>query len=201
MPLEQLAPVGARSRLGIDRAYHRLPQYDAAPRRAVLEQLHDNVRFRHAALRREPAGRFRHEPAQRNRHNGGNQADDEHRLPAVNRYQKIADHAGECQPDQEQHLVEKEEAAALLRTDELADVGTCHRHLTARTDALDEAEHHHRRAAPGEQAGDIHRHEQHDGDEEDLQTPVLFGQRPEDHGAEQLTDVACREDQANLGRR
>ena len=152
------------------------------PRRVALSSssLHDGVGLGDAPLGGEPARRLRHEPAQRNGQHRRDQPDDEHRLPAVDRHEEEADHAGEHQADREDHLVEQEEAAALLGTDELVDVGARDRHLAAGTDALKEAERHHRGAAPGEQAGDVHRDEQQDGDEEGLQPADLLGERPED---------------------
>jgi hypothetical protein len=76
--------------------------------------------------------------------------DDEHRLPPVDRDQEEAGHAGEHQADREDHLVEQEEASALLGADELVDVGARDRHFAAGADALEEAERDHRRRAPGE---------------------------------------------------
>ncbi len=82
------------------------------------------------------------------------------------------------------HLVEQEEAAALLSADELVDVGARDRHLAAGTDALEKAEGDHRGGAPGEQAGDVHRGEQHDGDEQRPQPADLLGERSEQNCAE-----------------
>ena len=176
---EQLAPVGSVRRLRVGRVHHRVAQNKPAPCRIALQQFHHGVSFRNAALGGKPARRFGHEPAQGNREDRRDQTDNEHRLPAVDRHQEEAHHAGEHQADRENHLIQEEEAAALLRADELIDVGARHRHLAAGADPLQEAEGHHRRAAPGKQTRDIHRHEQHDGDEQGLQAADTLGQRSE----------------------
>src|SRR4030095_653263 len=115
-----------------------------------------------------------------------NQADDKHGLPTVERDQEVTCHACEHQTDRKDDLVEQKETSALLGTDKLIDVGACHRPLTTRTDALKKAEGHHGRAAPGEQASDVHRGEQHDRDEERLQATDLLGERSEDNCSEKL---------------
>src|SRR5262249_39003672 len=101
----------------------------------------------------------------------------------------------------EDHFVEQEEAPALLRTDELIDVGARDRHFAARTYPLKEAEGHHREPAPGEQARDVHRDKQYDGDKEDLEPAEFFVQRSENHGTKQLADITGGDDHADLRRR
>src|SRR5262249_26315548 len=144
--------------------------------------------FSDAPLRGEPARRLRHEPTQRDGQHRRDQPDDEHCLPAIDD-QEEADHPSEHQPYWEDHFVEQEEAPALLRTDELIDVGARDRHFAARTYPLKEAEGHHREPAPGEQARDVHRDKQYDGDKEDLEPTEFFGQRSENHGPKQLADI------------
>ena len=115
------------------------------------------------------------------------------------RDQEVAGDAGEQQADREDQLVEQEEPAALLGADEFVDVGGGDGDLAAGADALEEPEQHHRGAAPGEQAGDVHGDEQHDGDQQGGEPADLLGEPAEADGAEELADVAGGQDQADLG--
>ena len=54
-------------------------------------------------------------------------------------------------------------------------------------------------AAPGEQAGDVHGDEQQDRDEQGGEPAEAFGEPAEAQGAEELADVAGREDHPDLG--
>src|SRR3954447_8169170 len=125
-------------------------------------------------------------PPQGDHQHGRDEADDEQRLPAVDRDEEVAREAREQQPDGEDDLVEQEEPAAFGGADELVDVGRGDGDLAAGADALQEAEHQHGGAAPGEQAGDVHRDEQHDGDEQGGQAADLLGDPAEQDGADQL---------------
>ena len=198
--LEELAPIRLRGGLRIDRTHHRRTQHHPATRCIVLEHLHDLVRFGDTSLRREPARRFGHEVAQRNRQHRRHQADDEHRLPAIDRHQEIARHAREHESNREDHFVEQEEPSTLFGPDELVDVRARDRDFAPRADTLQEAKGHHRHTAPGKETRDVHRHEQHDGDHESLEPPKLLRDRSKDHRAEELTHVARGDDQADLGR-
>ena len=132
----------------------------------------------------------------RDHQHGGHEADDEQGAPAVERDEEVAGEAGEQQTDREDELVEQEEPAALLRADELVDVGRGDGDLAAGADALEEAEDQHGGAAPGEQAGDVHRDEQHDGDEQGGQAADLLGDPAEQDRADELAEVAGGEDEA-----
>ena len=163
---EHLAPVGARGGPGVDRLDDRFGQRLAFLACFALQHGDDLVGLLDAALGGEPAWGLGHEDPHRDHQHGRHEADDEQGAPAVERDEEVAGEAGEQQADREDELIEQEEPAALLRADELVDVGGGDGDLAAGADALEEAEDQHGGAAPGEQAGDVHGDEQHDGDEQ-----------------------------------
>ena len=190
---------GMCGRAWVHRTDNGFGQDGSLPRRVVLEHRYDGICLDDAPFGGEPARRFGHKPAQRDHQHRGDEADDEQCFPAVERDQEVSRDACEQQPDREDDLVEQEEPAAFLGADELVDVGGGNGHLAAGADALQEAEQHHRCAAPGEQAGDVHRDEQHDRDEQDGQSADLLGEPAEEDRAEELPDVAGGEDDTDLG--
>ena len=167
--------------------------------RFALQHGDDLVGLLDAALGGEPARGLGHEDPQRDHQQGRDEADDEQRAPAEERDEEVAGEAGEQQPDGEDDLVEQEEPAALLGADELVDVGRGDGDLAAGADALQEAEHQHGGAAPGEQAGDVHRDEQQDGDQQGGQAADLLGDPAEQDRADQLAEVAGGEDEPDPG--
>ena len=167
--------------------------------RFALEHGDDLVGLLDAALGGEPARGLGHEDPHGDHQHGRDEADDEQRAPAVERDEEVAGEAGEQQPDREDELVEQEEPAALLGADELVDVGRGDGDLAAGADALEEAEDQHGGAAPGEQAGDVHRDEQQDGDQQGGQAADLLGDPAEQDRADQLAEVAGGEDEPDPG--
>ena len=199
MPRNSSRQSELRGGLGVDRADDRFGQGLAFLDRLAFEHGDDLVGLLDAALGGEPARGLGHEDPHRDHQHGRDEADDEQRAPAVERDEEVAGEAGEQQADREDELVEQEEPAALLGADELVDVGAGHGDLAAGADALEEAEDQHGGAAPGEQAGDVHRDEQHDGDQQGGQAADLLGEPAEEDRADQLADVAGGEDEPDPG--
>ena len=184
--------------LRVDRADHGFGERFAFLDRLVLQHGDDLLGLAEPALGGEPAGGFGHQDPQRDHDQRGDDADDEQCLPAEVRDQEVGGDTGEQQADREDQFVEQEEPAAFLGADEFVDVGGGDGDFTAGADALQEPEQHHRCAAEGEQARDVHRDEQDDGDQQDGEPADAFGEPAEADRAEQLPDVPGGQDQADL---
>ncbi len=146
----------------------------------------------------QPSRRLTEPQQERRNHETGNAANQKHDLPAERRHNQRTNLAGHHQTNWKDHLVEQEESTASVGPRQLVDVNRGNRHLAADADALDEAEEQQHGEVPRERARDAHDGHQGRCARSAPHAPVSLGKRPEDERTGQLSEVADRNQPANL---